>query len=295
MASFDDMYPTSTPAGTPAVPMFDFPMDIFPYSSSSNSSTGSNSSQNTSNQFGLNASNNLGLTSGMNTASNLGLTSGMNTAGNLGLTSGATASNQFQGLDQQYRDQLLQALIPQLSASVQNMPQNIDQYTGQALGSYQQMMQEALRNNIPKAISGLANRGILNSTEGQNVLGNVQSAAATDAAGKGYETAMQNALLKANMPQTLSQIAGLGQYSTGGSTGENQGYTSGSSYGQNQGYTSGGSYGQNLGYTSGNSFGINTGESQGSSEGSNSSSGSSYQADPTVMYRTMADLLKGMM
>jgi len=54
----------------------------------------------------------------------------------------------------------------------------------------------------------------MSSTMGENVMGNVYSAAAIDASNKGYETAMQAALLKANMPTTLAGIGQLGQTTT---------------------------------------------------------------------------------
>uniref|UniRef100_A0A6M3KWS9 Uncharacterized protein n=2 Tax=viral metagenome TaxID=1070528 RepID=A0A6M3KWS9_9ZZZZ len=122
-----------------------------------------------------------------------------------------SGSQSQSGLPNQYRDQLLASLMPQLQQSITDMPGNWDKYTNEALGSYQQMMNNALRTNIPKALAGLSNRGILNSTEGQGVLGNVYSQAAMDAANKGYGTAMQAALGKANMPTVLGQIAQLGQ------------------------------------------------------------------------------------
>jgi hypothetical protein len=121
-----------------------------------------------------------------------------------------SASTSSSGLPDQYRNQLLASLMPQLQDSITNMPANYDKYTQEALGSYQQMMNNALKQQIPAALAGLSNRGILNSTEGQGVLGNVYSSAAQDAANKGYTTAMQQALLKANMPTVLSQIAQLG-------------------------------------------------------------------------------------
>ena len=151
----------------------------------------------------------------------------------------STVSSSSSGLPTQYRDQLLSSLMPQLQQSITDMPGYYDKYTSEALGSYQQMMQNALKTDIPKAIAGLSNRGILSSREGENVLGNVYSTAAMDAANKGYMTAMQSALMKANMPTILSQVAQLG---TG---------------------------------TQSNQY--------------------SYAADPTVMYRTMADLIKAMM
>jgi hypothetical protein len=106
------------------------------------------------------------------------------------------------------------------------MEPNIDKYVSEALGSYQQEMQNALRTNVPKSISSLSNRGILNSTEGQKILGKVYSDAATDASTKGYTTAMQAALLKANMPTILAQIADLGKYSTSSGSGTSSSYSS---------------------------------------------------------------------
>jgi len=120
----------------------------------------------------------------------------------------------YSGLSGGYGQGLLRSLMPQLQTSIANMPGNIDRYTGQALGGYQQMMQDALRRNIPTAIGNLANRGIISSTEGQRVLSDVYSSAAIDAANKGYQTAMQTALLKANIPSVLGQIAELGKIST---------------------------------------------------------------------------------
>jgi len=121
----------------------------------------------------------------------------------------------YAGLPGGYGQSLLQSLMPQLQTSIADMPGNIDRYTGQALGGYRQMMQDALRRNIPSAIGNLANRGIISSTEGQRVLSDVYSSAAIDAANKGYQTAMQAALLKANIPSVLGQIGELGRVTTG--------------------------------------------------------------------------------
>lgn len=119
-------------------------------------------------------------------------------------------STSYSGLPGSYRDSLLSSLMPQLQTAVQNMPQNYDDYTNQALGSYQQMLNNALKKNIPKALATMANRGILNSTEGNEIMRGVMSDAAMGASTKGYETAMQAALLKANMPSILGELAKLG-------------------------------------------------------------------------------------
>jgi hypothetical protein len=126
-----------------------------------------------------------------------------------------SSGSSYAGLPVNYRNDLLQALMPRLNSAVTNMEPNIDKYTQEALASYQQGLQNALRTNVPASIRNLSNRGILNSTEGQKILGKVYSDAATDASTKGYTTAMQAALLKANMPEVLRSIAELGKYTEG--------------------------------------------------------------------------------
>lgn len=209
----------------------DLPTDIYPYSQSDSTSQSTNQAQN----YGINTSNQASQQSSQN----------------------------YSGLPQQYQTSLLNAIIPSLTDAVKNMPQNIDTYTGQALSGYQNQMNTALKQNIPQILNALATRGTLNSTEGQRVLSNIMQGAAIDAGDKGYQTAMQAALLKANMPQILSQIAQLGQSS----------------------------YGSSRGSSGGSSTGVTVGRSQGQS----TADSSSYQEDPTVMYRTIADLLKAMM
>jgi hypothetical protein len=115
----------------------------------------------------------------------------------------------YSGLPESYRDQLLSFVMPQLQSGVENMSGNIDEFTNQALGSYQQQLQSSLKTMIPNQINQLANRGILSSSVASDTLSQTMSQAATQSATKGYETAMQAALMKANIPTTL---AGLLQY-----------------------------------------------------------------------------------
>ncbi len=218
---------------------FNMPLDIMPTSGSTN------------------------VSGGMNTALNVGGSNSQNTSENKSVQNAAN----YSGLPQGYQESLLNAIIPQLTDATANMGKNYDDYTNQALGSYQQMMNNALRTNIPKALAGLSNRGILNSTEGQNILGNVYSQAAMDASNKGYTTAMEAARFKGNMPSILAQLADLGKTSYG---------------------TSGGS-------STGTSSGTSSASNFGTSEGSNFSTGSSFSQDPTKMYSLMADLIKSMM
>lgn len=212
--------PTTTVAGGTGI---DLPLNIMPTSGSTNTSTSNNQS-----------------------------TSG-------GVSTSTQGAANYSGLPATFQEQLLNAIIPQLTNATTNMGANYDKYTNEALGSYQQMMQNALRKNIPAALGGLANRGILSSTEGNKVLSDVFSNAATDASTKGYTTAMQAALLKANMPQVLAQLADLGK----------------TSYGASQGASNS----------------VNAAQSTGTS----TSAGSSFSQDPTRMYSELASIIRAMM
>jgi hypothetical protein len=218
---------------------FNMPLDIMPTSGSTNVSGGTNTALNFGGSNSQNASTN---------ASN-------------------QASSNYSGLPGSYQESLLSAIMPQLTNAATNMGKNYDDYTNQALGSYQQVMNAALKKNLPAALANLSNRGILNSTEGQGIMGNVLSTAALDASNKGYTTAMEAAKLKANMPSILAQLADLGKTSYGTSTGTSTGSSTGTSSASNYGTSSGDNY----------------------------SVGSSYSQDPTVMYRQMSDIIKAMM
>jgi len=119
----------------------------------------------------------------------------------------------YSGLPKSYRDQLLSFVMPNLQQGVEKMPENIDKYTNQALGSYQQQLQNSLKTMIPQQINQLANRGVLSSSVASDTLSKAVSQAATQSASKGYETAMQAALLKVNIPTTLSGLLQYGQSS----------------------------------------------------------------------------------
>ena len=119
----------------------------------------------------------------------------------------------YSGLPKSYRDQLLGFVMPQLQQGVENMPRNINQYTNEALGTYQQQLQNSLKTMIPRQINQLANRGVLDSSVASDTLSQTISQAATQSATKGYETAMQAALMKANIPTTLSGLLQYGQSS----------------------------------------------------------------------------------
>lgn len=117
----------------------------------------------------------------------------------------------YSGLPESYRDQLLSFVMPQLRGSVENYSSNIDDFTQQALGSYRQEFDKMIKDILPREINQLANRGILSSTVASDTLGRATSEAARASATKGYETGMQAALMRANIPNTLAGLLQYGQ------------------------------------------------------------------------------------
>lgn len=240
---------TPTVAGTSTG--VDFPTDLYPTSTATSTSSGNSSSQNVSGNQAYNVSNNQST--------------------NTGMSKSQSTNRSRSGLADNYITQLLNSVVPALVSRVDNMDANYDEYANQALGAYQTLMNNAIRKNIPTAIASLANRGILNSTEGQGVLGNVYSAAMTDAADKGYTTAMQAALAKANIPSILAQIAQLGQVT------ESEGQST--------------SLGTNYGQSTGSGYGTSSGYGYGTSNSTNSSNSNSSTANPLAPYELLANMI----
>jgi len=114
-------------------------------------------------------------------------------------------------LPESYRDRLLSFVMPNLQNQVTNLPANIDKYTESAIGGYRQELDRILKDILPKQIGNLANRGILDSSVASDVLSKTVSEVATASASKGYETAMNAALMKAQIPNTLAGLLQYGQ------------------------------------------------------------------------------------
>ncbi len=119
----------------------------------------------------------------------------------------------YSGLPPGYRDQLLSFVMPQLQQSVTGMEGNIDEYTQNALGTYRQEFDQYIKGAIPTQIRNLAKRGILSSSVAENTLSQTYSDALRRSSGMGYETAMEAARMKTQIPQTIGGLLGYGQYS----------------------------------------------------------------------------------
>lgn len=123
-------------------------------------------------------------------------------------------SQTYQGIGQDWQKKLMSSVMPQLTDSVNNMSGNIDSYLDNSMKAYGQQLQDTLKTNIPKTVTNLANRGVLDSSTASNAISRTQQSAYKNYADQGYQAALQAALLKLKMPEVLTNIAGLGQYAT---------------------------------------------------------------------------------
>jgi len=123
-------------------------------------------------------------------------------------------SQSSSGLPAQYRDQLLKSVMPSLTDSINNMPGNIDSFYKNSMSSYGQDLMNALQTNIPRTVSNLANRGILNSSVASKSIQGTTDAAMKDYANKGYQAALQAALLKSQTPNLLGNMLQYGSSSS---------------------------------------------------------------------------------
>jgi hypothetical protein len=119
----------------------------------------------------------------------------------------------YSGLPESYRDQLLGFAMPQLQSGVENMAGNIDDYTQNALGTYRQEFNQYINDAIPKQLRNLGKRGILDSSVAENTLSQTYSDALRRSSGMGYQTAMEAAKMKTQIPQTIGNLLQYGQYS----------------------------------------------------------------------------------
>ena len=118
------------------------------------------------------------------------------------------------GMGGGYQQMLSKTMVPYIEDMVKNRNQYIDQYTQEGMGLYQQQMQNLLSGMIPSTIQNLAKRGIIDSSAGENVLEDVQSKALRGATEKGYQTAVQAAMMKAQIPDIFGQLMSLGKTTT---------------------------------------------------------------------------------
>lgn len=140
-------------------------------------------------------------------------------------TSANTSSNNsnsdsFSGLPEAERNKILSAIIPQLINSSSDLSGLADRSTALAGEQARSTGNRLAKESLPDMIQQLSANGTLNSSfGGEDMLSKVLSSITKDAADRSYDAGIQSAAFKQNIPNTLKNIADLGQYSQGSSSG----------------------------------------------------------------------------
>jgi hypothetical protein len=117
------------------------------------------------------------------------------------------------GIGQDYIDQIMTAVVPQLTQSIENREQNIDDFTGQAVGLSRNVSRDLLGDTLQSMLGNLSNRGILNSTVASESLGTATGDVLKNISNQVYQAGMEGAKLKLGTPDLLGQLSQLGQVS----------------------------------------------------------------------------------
>lgn len=119
-------------------------------------------------------------------------------------------SSSWSGLPMERREEILAALVPKLLSSVENYEGNIDKSTQAAQELFQSQTRQGMKGTLKEILNNLASKNVLNSSVGSDAISKGMSNVVRAGADKGYETSMNNAALKAQLPALLANITQLG-------------------------------------------------------------------------------------
>lgn len=117
------------------------------------------------------------------------------------------------GLGQEYIDQIMSSVIPQLTSSVEGFEGNVDEFTNQALGLARSTGQDLLSGVLQTNLNSLVGRGMMDSKVAGTALGAATGDVLKNIQNQTMQAGMEGAKLKLGMPDMLAQLAQLGQVS----------------------------------------------------------------------------------
>jgi hypothetical protein len=118
------------------------------------------------------------------------------------------------GLPEKYQLQILESLIPKLLESVEGYEGNVDKSTQAAQELFESQSRRGMKQDLQGILNSLAGRNMLDSSVASDTIAKGMGDIVQTGAQKGYESQMNNAALKAQLPAMLANIAQLGQSST---------------------------------------------------------------------------------
>lgn len=159
-----------------------------------------------------------GSSSGLPDLFQPGLFSSSNSWGNsLGMNT--SNQNSFSGLPEGTRNQLLTAILPQLTQSIGGLNAVPGQTADAASRMYGNLSRQALEQSLPDILNQLAGRGVLNSSVGSDAISNAAMQIIPNFANAGYQSQIDAGNQRMQIPNILGTLLGLGNYSQGSSTG----------------------------------------------------------------------------
>lgn len=117
------------------------------------------------------------------------------------------------GLDQGYIDQIMSAIIPQLTSQVEGFDTNVDLLTQDATGLAASTGQDLLGNILQTNMNSLVGRGMANSKVAGTALGAASGEVLKNVQNQTFQAGMEGAKLKLGSTDMLGQLAQLGQVS----------------------------------------------------------------------------------
>lgn len=114
------------------------------------------------------------------------------------------------GIGQGYIDQIMSAIMPQLTSQVENYDTNVDTQTENAVGLAANTGQDLLGNILQTNMNSMVNKGMMDSKVAGTAFGAAQGEVLSNIQNQTMQAGMEGAKLKLGSTDMLGQLAQLG-------------------------------------------------------------------------------------
>ena len=120
----------------------------------------------------------------------------------------------YSGIDKQYLDQIMQAVMPEFKKSVTDLNSNISKYFDEAKSYNTKQGTDLLQGILQQQVNSLASRNMLNSSVASTALGNATGEVLKNINNQNMQLGMQEAKAKTDLPSALGQLLQYGKIYT---------------------------------------------------------------------------------